>query len=100
MGWLAVPGPAGLLPFSAAMSPAEWRSLRLSIKRAVLGATLRRALDELAVPYERAVVIGGQAGDDEVLAVLARELATPVGRGDVAGRLGHRHAVAYGLASG
>ncbi|MGI5156392.1 diol dehydratase reactivase ATPase-like domain-containing protein [Microbispora sp. CA-102843] len=111
VGWLAVPGPAGPLPFSAAMSPAEWRNLRLAVKREVLGATVRRALDALDAPDSlcgrgpgggSVVVVGGPAGDDEVLGVLARELppGTVVGRGNVAGVLGHRYAVAYGLATG
>jgi hypothetical protein len=45
------------------------------------------------------VVVGGPAGDDEVLGCVARALpsGTAVGRGNTAGRLGHRHAVAYGL---
>ncbi|MEV0973776.1 diol dehydratase reactivase ATPase-like domain-containing protein [Microtetraspora glauca] len=102
VGWLTVPGPAGPLPFSPAMSPAEWRALRLSIKREVLGATVRRALAELDGPDgvgRGAVIVGGPAGDDEVLGVLARELprGLAIGRGDVAGTLGHRYAVAYGL---
>ncbi|XVQ83117.1 diol dehydratase reactivase ATPase-like domain-containing protein [Microbispora siamensis] len=106
VGWLAVPGPAGPLPFSSAMSPAEWRTLRLAVKREVLGATVRRALDALnslgGRGGESVVVVGGPAGDDEVLGVLARELApgAVVGRGNVAGVLGHRYAVAYGLATG
>ncbi|MFF4778204.1 diol dehydratase reactivase ATPase-like domain-containing protein [Microtetraspora fusca] len=103
VGRLTAPGPAGPLPFSSAMSPAEWRSLRLSIKREVLGGTVRRALAALDAlgggPVRRAVVVGGPAGDEEVLGVLARELpgAPALGRGDVAGVLGHRYAVAYGL---
>ncbi|MEU6413996.1 diol dehydratase reactivase ATPase-like domain-containing protein [Microbispora sp. NPDC046933] len=106
VGWLAVPGPAGPLPFSSAMSPAEWRTLRLAVKREVIGATVRRALDALNSLGGRGggsvVVVGGPAGDDEVLGVLARELppGTVVGRGNVAGVLGHRYAVAYGLATG
>ena len=45
-------------------------------------------------------MVGGPAGDDEALGCVARALppGTPVGRGDTAGVLGHRHAVAYGLA--
>jgi hypothetical protein len=44
--------------------------------------------------------VGGLAGDDEILAAVAGALppGTAVGRGDVAGSLGHRYAVAYGLA--
>ena len=44
------------------------------------------------------IVVGGPAGDDEVLDCVARALPAAVpGRGDVAGLLGHRWAVAYGL---
>jgi sugar (pentulose or hexulose) kinase len=48
------------------------------------------------------VVVGGPAGDDEVLAAVARALpeGVAVGRGNVAGSLGHRYAVAYGLLCG
>jgi hypothetical protein len=100
VGRLAVPGPAGLLPFSQAMSPQEWRALRLSIKREVLGATVRRALDALGgTSPPGVVVVGGPAGDAEILPILAAALppGTPIGRGDVAARLGHRYAVAWGL---
>jgi sugar (pentulose or hexulose) kinase len=48
------------------------------------------------------VVVGGPAGDDEVLRAVARALPeqVSVGRGNVAGSLGHRYAVAYGLLRG
>ena len=44
-------------------------------------------------------MVGGCAGDDEVLAALTGALptGTAVGRGVVAGTLGHRYAVAHGL---
>ncbi|WP_285708425.1 hypothetical protein [Microtetraspora sp. NBRC 16547] len=50
-------------------------------------------------PVRRAVVVGGPAGDEEILGVPARELpgAPALGRGDVAGALGHRYVVAYDL---
>ena len=51
------------------------------------------------------LVVGGPAGDEELLAVLARSLpdGMAVGRGNVGGAcqggpLGHRYAVALGLA--
>jgi hypothetical protein len=97
VGALVVPGPAGWFPFDRRLAPSEWRALRLRLKTEVLGANLARALP----PRPAAVlVVGGPAGDDEVLGGVARALppGTPVGRGDVAGVLGHRHAVAYGLA--
>jgi hypothetical protein len=44
------------------------------------------------------VVVGGPVADDELLPVIG---AIPgvkgIGRGNVAGKLGHRYAVAYGL---
>jgi hypothetical protein len=44
------------------------------------------------------VVIGGPAGDDEILEALNPTLGTRVvGRANVAGALGHRWAVAFGL---
>jgi hypothetical protein len=48
------------------------------------------------------LVVGGPAGDDEILGCVARALppGTVVGRADIAGVLGHRHAVAYGLVAG
>ena len=51
------------------------------------------------------LVVGGPAGDEEVLAIIARSLpeGVAVGRGHVGGilpgkPLGHRYAVALGLA--
>jgi hypothetical protein len=45
------------------------------------------------------LVVGGPAGDDEVLRVVDAVLPEDVGlgRGNVAGVLGHRYAVAWGL---
>jgi len=50
-------------------------------------------------------VVGGPAGDEELLGIMARSLPddVAVGRGDVGGTrgcepLGHRYAVALGLA--
>ncbi|BEP14417.1 diol dehydratase reactivase ATPase-like domain-containing protein [Acidothermaceae bacterium B102] len=99
VGSLSVRGPAGLVPFSRDLAVAEWRSLRGRAKQAVLAGNVRRLLDEAPASV---VVVGGPAGDDEAVAVVARALAagTPVGRGQVAGVLGHRYAAAYGLALG
>ena len=46
------------------------------------------------------VVVGGPAGDDEALTAVSGLVppGTVVGRANVAGSLGHRHAVAWGLA--
>jgi hypothetical protein len=105
VGSLVVPGPAGWLPFARDLAPAEWRALRLHLKRVTLGenvARCLRVLAERAGPVAEVLLVGGVAGDEEVLRVLDR--AAPgavVGRADVAGgaapgALGHRWAVAYG----
>ena len=96
IGALVVPGPTGWLPFDRRLAPSEWRALRLRLKTEILGANLARALR--GAP-DTVLVVGGPAGDDEVLGCVARALppGTAVARADAAGVLGHRHAVAYGL---
>ncbi len=100
VGRLVVLGPAGLLPFSAAMAPGEWRALRVRLKVDLVGGNVARGLRTLGEQPFSVVVVGGLAGDDEILAAVSGALppGTAVGRGDVAGTLGHRYAVAYGLA--
>ena len=104
-GTLAVMGPAGLLPFDRTHSPAEWRAVRLRLKQAVFAVNLRRALATLGAALGQVLIVGGPAGDDEMLGVLLRSLpsAVAVGRGNVGGTLagipaGHRYAAALGLA--
>ncbi len=105
-GMLAVPGPAGLLPFDRSHSPAEWRAIRLRLKQAVLAVNLRRALDTLGGdPSGQVILVGGPAQDDELLGVLMRALPAglTLGRGQVGGTLGGapvgcRYAAALGLA--
>jgi hypothetical protein len=104
-GMLAVPGPAGLLPFDRGHSPAEWRAIRLRMKQAVFAANLRRALDSLDAKLPQLLIVGGPAADDELLGVLLRSLPdnVAVGRGNIGGTLsgppaGHRYAAALGLA--
>jgi hypothetical protein len=101
VGALVVPGPAGWLPFSRTHAAAEWRALRLAIKRAALGDNLARVVAALDRPPPDVVLVGGVAGDGEILRVLDRVLpGAGIGRADVGGvrgRLGHRWAVAYGL---
>jgi hypothetical protein len=114
-GMLAVRGPAGLLPFDRRHSPAEWRALRLRLKEAVFAANLRRALATLGaavggaagpgLALPQVLIVGGPAGDDELLGVVLRSLPAdvPVGRASVGGTLtgspvGHRYAAAVGLA--
>jgi hypothetical protein len=104
-GMLAVRGPAGLLPFDRRHSPAEWRAIRLRLKEAVFAMNLRRALATLGAALPQVLIVGGPAGDDELLGVLLRSLPgdVPVGRASVGGTLagspvGHRYAAALGLA--
>ncbi|MGH3400187.1 MAG: diol dehydratase reactivase ATPase-like domain-containing protein, partial [Streptosporangiaceae bacterium] len=111
LGMLAAPGPAGLLPFDRRHSPAEWRAIRLRLKEAVFAVNLRRVLDGAldgaldGKSGAQLLIVGGPAGDDELLGVLLRALPEGItaGRGDVGGTLpgpsaGHRHAAALGLA--
>jgi hypothetical protein len=98
-GSLVVPGPAGLLPFSTSLAPAEWRALRLRLKQRVIADNLLRTLQSLNDLTDELLLVGGAAGDEELLGLLASSLTGyVVGRGNVAGILGHRYAVAYGLA--
>jgi hypothetical protein len=99
VGALVVRGPAGLLAFHRSLAPGEWRALRLRLKVALIGGNVARALRTLEVDPRSVVVVGGPAGDDEVLAAVTGALpaGTAVGRGNVGGALGHRYAVAYGL---
>jgi hypothetical protein len=113
VGWLVTDGPAGLLRFDRAHAPSEWRALRLRLKTDVVGANVARAMAALGRRPSSLVVVGGAAADDEVLSCVARGVreaaagaadtadavagGVAVGRGNVAGSLGHRYAVAYGL---
>jgi hypothetical protein len=98
VGSLVAAGPAGLLPFGGPLAPAAWRSLRLRLKQRVLADNLARAMRSLGEPAQDVLLVGGVAGDEELLGLLRTILpGVAVGRADVAGRLGHRCAVAYGL---
>ena len=104
-GMLAVEGPGGWLPFDRHRGPGEWRAIRLRLKQAVLAANFGRAVRTLGGEPAQVLVVGGPAGDEELLGVLSRSLpaGVAVGRGDVGGTcpggpLGHRYAVAFGLA--
>ncbi|MBL8931906.1 MAG: hypothetical protein JNL54_17435 [Kineosporiaceae bacterium] len=109
---LVVAGPAGELPFGGALTPSQWRAIRIALLHAVFGENVRRVVATVGglgdpstqdgqpgVLGDRDVVlVGGPAGSDELPAVLATALrGATLGRADVAGRLGHRWAVAYGL---
>lgn len=96
VGWLACPGPGGPLPFARHLGGSEWRSLRLALKAAVIGDNARRVLNESDAA--EIVLAGGPAGDDELVEAVGRVLPSAViGRANVAGLLGHRWAVAWGL---
>jgi len=106
-GMLAVRGPGGLLPFDRYHGPGEWRAIRLRLKLAVLACNFQRAVRTLGQEAGQVLVVGGPAGDEELLGVLARSLPghVAVGRGHLGGTsrggiesLGHRYAVALGLA--
>ncbi len=104
-GMLAVDGPGGWLPFDRHHGPGEWRAIRLRLKLAVLAANVRRAVGTLGQEPAQVLMVGGPAGDEELLGVIARTLPDGVaaGRGDIGGTcagesLGHRYAVALGLA--
>jgi hypothetical protein len=120
VGRLCATGPLGLVPLPAAWSPAEWRGVRRRAKAAVVGVAVRRGLSALseADRSRPVLLVGGPAADEEILATLTEVLppGTPLGRGAVAhgrvtpgavttrdggvpGSLGHRFAVAYGLAA-
>ncbi len=98
-GMLAVRGPGGLLPFDRDHGPGEWRAIRLGIKQSVLEMNIKRGLRTSGEMPSQVIVVGGPAGDEELLGVLARALppGVAIGRGDVGGTLGHRYAVAFGL---
>jgi len=104
-GMLAVDGPGGWLPFDRHHGPGEWRAIRLRLKLAVLAVNFQRAVRTLGQDPAQVLVVGGPAGDEELLGVISRMLPDGVaaGRGDVGGTcagepLGHRYAVALGLA--
>ena len=104
VGMLAVEGPGGLLPFDRRHGPGEWRAIRIRLKLAVLASNFQRAVRTLGSDPSQVLIVGGPAGDEELLDILARSLpaGVAVGRGDVGGTcegepLGHRYAVALGL---
>ena len=98
-GWLLAAAPSGWLPFTSRLSGAEWRSWRLAAKRQVIGTNVMRGIEQAASDVRGVLLVGGGAGDDELVRAVSERLGheVSVGRGNVAGRLGHRFAVAYGL---
>ena len=99
VGWLCVrPSPSEFVPISDRLGAGEWRERRRDIKTRVLGASIERALAHLPDDGADLLMSGGGACDDEVVsAVSARLPGRVVGRADVAGQLGPRWAVAWGL---
>ena len=102
-GMLVAPGPVGLLAFGHSVQPAEWRIIRQSLKLEILARNVSRILQTYAnqmdsnEPFD-IVIVGGPAADDELLPALGQlPEVKGLGRGNVAGQLGHRFAVAYGL---
>ena len=79
--------------------------MRLTLKRAVFADNPARLLRSVtaggAQTGRDVILVGGPALDDELLLALGHVLpGSAVGRGDVAGVLGPRWAVAYGLTIG
>ena len=103
MGSLIAPGPAGYLTFGQNLQPAEWRIMRQALKQAAIGANVARLIrsittQQVATAGLNLVVVGGPAADDELIPILSQVPGiSAIGRGNVAGKLGHRYAVAYGL---
>lgn len=99
VGWLLTPSPSGLLPFTSRLSLHEWRRWRHVAKELSIAHNVRRGLVHLPEPPNGVLLVGGGAGDDELVRAVSASLdgAVSIGRGDVAGTLGHRFSVAYGL---
>ena len=103
MGSLIAPGPAGYLTFGQNLQPAEWRIMRQALKQTAIGANVARLIrsisdHQITTAGLNLVVVGGPAADDELIPILSQVPGTTaIGRGNVAGKLGHRYAVAYGL---
>ncbi|MFT5274938.1 MAG: hypothetical protein ACI9J2_001472 [Saprospiraceae bacterium] len=101
LGSLVTPGPSGPLPFGKSLQPAEWRIIRQSLKLEIIANNVARILRSYSDKGNNSfdiVIVGGPAADDELLPVLGRlPMVRGIGRGNVAGKLGHRYAVAYGL---
>ena len=103
MGSLVAPGPAGYLTFGQNLQPAEWRIMRQALKQVAIGANVSRLIRSVDIAEVSStglnlVVVGGPVADDELIPILSQVPGiNGIGRGNVAGKLGHRYAVAYGL---
>ena len=88
------------VPFSNRLAPEEWRSLRLAIKRHVIGANVGRCLKWLGGRPDTLLLCGGAALDAESVRIVSESLraeGTTVGRANVGGTYGPRYGVALGL---
>lgn len=96
MGMLVTTGPSGYLPLGQGLQLAEWRIVRQVFKREVLAKNIERLLAHRN--DSNLVIVGGPATDDELIPAIAQlPHVRAVGRGNVAGTLGQRYSVAYGL---
>ena len=101
VGRLCVVGDHGVVALSDALAPEEWHALRLALKRTAIADNVARLLRATGLAPRTLVLAGGVAEDREVVAMVAevlRPAGTIIGRANVAGRLGPRAAVAWGLA--
>jgi hypothetical protein len=100
VGALTCPGPAGPIAFGGSLPAADWRRLRLALKQGIIANNVQRLIEPLGRSVD-VIAVGGPVADEELIPIL-RELPAVrgVGRGNVAGVLGHRFAVAYGLSWG
>jgi diol dehydratase reactivase alpha subunit len=90
-------------PFSDLLAPEEWRSLRLAIKRSVIGASVSRCLTWLRARPQVVLLCGGAALDAEAVRIVGdslRGMGTTVGKANVGGTYGPRYGVAMGLLLG
>mgnify|MGYP006268861361 CR=1 FL=1 len=96
LGKLVTPGPSGLMSFGPNLQVAEWRLIRQLLKANVIAANIERLISDF--DNANVVLVGGPAADDELLPLVsALPNVRAVGRGNVAGQLGQRYCVAYGL---
>lgn len=96
MGNLLTPGPSGYLPFGKDIQLAEWRILRHALKFDTIARNVSRLLADRS--NVNLIVVGGPAADDELMPALAAlPQVSALGKGNIAGQLGHRYSVAYGL---
>lgn len=103
IGRLCVDAPGGLgAVLSAELAPEDWRGARTALKRSVIAANVDRLLARFEAPPAALVIAGGVGEDREVVSMVGdilRRRGVVAGRANVAGLLGPRGAVAWGLAA-